>query len=130
MLIAPASLAYRALMGSDRNTNDCSASTTAHVKHVKIGSGAARQGSRRGVASSSSRLERTIAFARRWSGLPERRARDWLTIRVRYVGGATACVEVEGRGRRGLFDGDHPIFDAVAEINQWSMHGLKGTLDK
>jgi hypothetical protein len=98
--------------------NERTPSTRAHVKRVKIGPSAERQGNRRLVEASSSRRESLQGFRRRWKGLEERRARDWLTIRVRYRGGATAVVEVEGRGRRGLFDGDHCIFDVIAEVNQ------------
>lgn len=91
------------------------------MKSVKIGTGAARQGERHAVGVSYSGSPRSIALKRRWKGLPERRARDWLTVRIRYTGGATAAVEVEARGARGLFDGDTCIFDVVAEVNQW--HG-------
>lgn len=61
---------------------------------------------------------------RGFRGLPERRARDALAISVRYTGGAEATIEVRARGRVKLYAGDTPIFDIVADVNQWSSRSM------
>lgn len=57
---------------------------------------------------------------RRWFHLPERKARQRLTITIQYTGGAEAAVHVTARGSAGVFPGHAQLIDVVAELNCWS----------
>jgi hypothetical protein len=55
---------------------------------------------------------------RRWYHLRQRDPREWLTITVKYRGGAEAWYEVSARGERGRFPGHRCLHDVMTEINQ------------
>lgn len=56
---------------------------------------------------------------RRWYALPWRNPRQSLTLKVRYTGGAEACIHVEARGSSGVFSGHVSLLDALQEVWQW-----------
>lgn len=62
--------------------------------------------------------KRVAAGARRFFHLPPRNAREPLTIKVKFRGGAECWYEVHARGSVARYHGATAIHDVMREINQ------------
>lgn len=84
--------------------NDRSPSTTWEWKRVRMSRGAA--------GSSTARRSRSL-----WRRFPRREPSEWLTLRVKYVGGSEAWVLVTARGETNPLPGHRSLIDVVLDVN-------------
>lgn len=54
----------------------------------------------------------------RWKRFGQRDPMQWLTIRVKYSGGAEGWVVIDGRGEKNAYPGYTALIDLVGDINQ------------
>lgn len=90
-------------MASNDSTNDCSPSTRWIWKRVMV--------SRAPQARTTARRH-----AARWRGRARRDPQEWLSLRMKYGGGAEGWVVVDARGVVAPFHGAEAILDVLMEI--------------
>lgn len=56
--------------------------------------------------------------AHRWRRFPRRDPKDWITLRVKYSGGSSGWVVVQGRGETNVYPADTWLLNVVLDVNQ------------